>query len=305
MAFKSIAELKAARASAAADLTAAMERMNTRVERGLDDSFWQPTVDKAGNGQAIIRFMPAPPGEDVPFIRYWEHGFQGPGGWYIEKSLSSIGQADPVSDLNMELWATGDEELRKQVRAQKRKLYYVSNVYIVKDPLNTAAEGKVFRFRYGKKIYDMLHDVMHPAFETDEAINPFDMWEGANFKLRIATVDDYRNYDKSSFDSKSALDKNDAVLEKLWQSTYSLQELVAADKFKTYDELKARLDRVLGTAPKKNTTATAARKTTKTAPAADAKDDVAPWEATETTGSAGGTVDEDDDVSFFRNLARK
>lgn len=229
-----------------------LEKLITEVNkldannRQDDDRYWQPTVDKAGNGYAVIRFLPAPPNEDVEFVRLWNHGFQGPGGWYIENSLTTIGLPDPVSEYNSKLWNSGVESDKAIVREQKRKLTYISNIYVVEDPANPANEGKVFLYKYGKKIFDKLKEVMNPQFPGEVPINPFDLWNGANFKLKIRKVDGYRNYDKSEFDKIGPLVDDDDKLESVWKSEYSLSELVAPDKFKTYAELQARLTRVLG-----------------------------------------------------------
>ena len=215
--------------------------------REPDNRFWQPSVDKSGNGFAVIRFLPAPDGEDVPFIRIFDHGFQGPGGqWYIERSLTTLGKADPVSEYNSQLWATGIKANQDQVRKQKRKLNFVANIYVVSDKAHPENEGKVFLFKFGKKIFDKLNAAMNPEFEDEEAINPFDMWNGANFKLKIRTVEKYRNYDESRFDSPSALLDDDGELEKIWSKELSLQELLDEKHFKGYDELKQKLTRVLG-----------------------------------------------------------
>ena len=172
----------------------------------VDDRFWKPTVDKAGNGYAVIRFLPAPQGEDLPWVRYWDHGFQGPSGlWYIENSLTSIGQNDPVSEMNSVLWNSGREEDKQTARDRKRRLHYVSNIMVVSDPGNPDNEGKVFLYKFGKKIFDKIMDVMQPQFADEDPVNPFDFWEGANFKLKIQQVAGYRNYDKSEFANTSAL----------------------------------------------------------------------------------------------------
>lgn len=211
-----------------------------------DERFWKPSVDKAGNGSAIIRFLPAPPGEDVPFVRIWEHGFQGPGGWYIEKSLSTLGKPDPCGEYNAMLWASGSEANKEIVKQkQKRRLHFYSNIYVVKDPANPDNEGKVFLFKYGKKIFDRLNDLMNPEFEDEKKVNPFDLWNGVNFKLKIRKEGNFRNYDKSEFSEQCALLDSDEKLEKVWKSEYSLQELLDPKHFKTYDELKARLQRAL------------------------------------------------------------
>ena len=211
-----------------------------------DDRYWRPELDKSGNGYAIIRFLPAPDGEDLPWARIWNHGFQGPGGWYIENSLTTIGQKDPVSEHNSQLWNSGIEANKEVARKQKRRLNYTSNIYIIKDPANPQNEGEVKLFRYGKKIFDKINDLMNPEFEDESPVNPFDLWEGANFKMKIRKVEGYSNYDKSEFDTPSALLEDDERMEEIWNSQFSLKELVSADKFKSYDELKENLDRVLG-----------------------------------------------------------
>jgi len=211
-----------------------------------DEGFWRPELDKSGNGYAVLRFLPAPDGEELPWARIWNHGFQGPGGWYIENSLTTLGQKDPVSEHNSQLWNSGIEANKEVARKQKRRLNYTSNVYIIKDPANPQNEGQVFLYRYGKKIFDKINDLMNPEFEDESPVNPFDLWSGANFKMKIRKVEGYSNYDKSEFDSPSALLDDDERLEEIWKSQRSLKELVSEDKFKSYDELKSKLDRVLG-----------------------------------------------------------
>ena len=211
-----------------------------------DDRFWTPTVDKAGNGYAVIRFLPPPAEEDVPFVRLYDHGFQGPTGlWYIENSLTSIGKPDPVSEYNTKLWNSGLESDKEVARKQKRRLHFISNIYVVFDPGNPDNEGKVFLYKYGKKIFDKLNEAMNPQFEDEQAVNPFDMWEGANFKLKIRKVEGYRNYDRSEFDGSSPLMEDDGELEKIWKSQFSLQEFVDPSNFKSYEQLQERLTRVL------------------------------------------------------------
>ena len=210
-----------------------------------DDRLWKPEVDKAGNGYAVLRFLPAPQGEDMPFVRLWDHGFQGPGGWYIENSLTTINQQDPVSEYNSTLWNSGVESDKALARKQKRRLKYYSNVYVVKDSANPSNEGNVFLFQYGKKIFDKLNEAMNPKFEDEDAVNPFDFWKGANFNLKIRNVEGYRNYDRSDFSSPGPLSEDDEELERIWKSQHSLQELVDPKNFKSYDELKTKLYRVL------------------------------------------------------------
>jgi hypothetical protein len=211
-----------------------------------EGKFWKPSRDKAGNGFAIIRFLPAPNGEDMPFVRLWDHGFQGPTGlWYIENSLTTINKDDPVSELNSKLWNSGVEADKEQARKQKRRLHYIANVYVIKDSANPDNDGKVFLFKFGKKIFDKLNDLMNPQFEDEKPVNPFDLWEGANFRLKIRQFEGYANYDKSEFDSSEPLFEDDAKLENVWKSEHSLQEIVDPKHFKPYAELKAKLYRVL------------------------------------------------------------
>jgi hypothetical protein len=211
-----------------------------------EGKFWKPSRDKAGNGFAIIRFLPAPNGEDMPFVRLWDHGFQGPTGlWYIENSLTTINKDDPVSELNSKLWNSGVEADKEQARKQKRRLHYIANVYVIKDSANPDNDGKVFLFKFGKKIFDKLNDLMNPQFEDEKPVNPFDLWEGANFRLKIRQFEGYANYDKSEFDSSEPLFEDDSKLENVWKSEHSLQEIVDPKHFKPYAELKAKLYRVL------------------------------------------------------------
>ena len=211
-----------------------------------DDRLWKPVLDKSGNGYAVIRFLPAVDGEDLPWAKIWNHAFQGPTGqWYIENSLTTISQKDPVSEHNTRLWNTGLESDKEIARKQKRKLQYFSNIYVVSDSKHPENDGKVFLYRYGKKIFDKVMEAMQPAFEDEKAINPFDFWEGANFKLKIRKVDGYWNYDKSEFDAPSPLMTDDDAIEEVWKRQYPLAEHTAATNFKSYDELKIRLDTVL------------------------------------------------------------
>ena len=231
--------------SLTAKLVKEVEKMNTGGGSS-DDRLWKLDVDKSGNGYAVIRFLPAPNGEDLPFVKLYSHAFQGPGGWYIENSLTTLGQKDPVSEYNSELWNNGTDAGKELARKQKRKLTYVSNIYVVKDPANPANEGKVFLFKYGKKIFDKLTAAMQPEFEDEEAIDPFDFWQGANFKLKAKNVAGYRNYDSSEFAASAPLLDDDDAMEAVWKKQFSLAELTAADQFKSYDELKKRLEYVLG-----------------------------------------------------------
>ena len=223
---------------------------STETKSYVDERLWKPTVDKAGNGYAVLRFLPATEGAELPWVRYWDHGFKGPTGlWYIENSLTSIGQPDPVGELNSKLWNAGAEGSpeRDQARKQKRRLHYVTNVLVLQDPSNPQNEGKIFLYKFGKKIFDKLMDSMQPEFADESPVNPFDMWEGADFKLKIRNVEGYRNYDKSEFSSQSSLyDGDDSRLESVYNQLHNLNEFVDPSNYKTYDELKAKLMRVLG-----------------------------------------------------------
>ena len=214
--------------------------------RGPDERLWKPEVDKSGNGYAVIRFLPEPDGEDLPWAQVWSHAFQGPGGWYIENSLTTLNQKDPVGELNRTLWNSGLDADKDTARKQKRKLSYYSNIYVVKDQLHPENEGKVFLYKYGKKIHDKIASAMQPQFEDESPINPFDLWKGANFKIKIQTIGGYWNYDKSEFDSPSVLaDLDDDSLEKTWKSQYSLKEFTDSNNFKSYEDLSSRLNIVL------------------------------------------------------------
>ena len=245
----SFANLKSSRGSSIDSLVKAAEAVSTKTDTKSydDDRFWKPTRDKAGNGYAVIRFLPCQEGEDLPWVRYWDHGFKGPTGlWYIENSLTSIGQEDPVSEANSVLWNTGRDEDKATARERKRRLHYVSNVLIVSDPSNPENEGKVKLYKFGKKIFDKIMDVMQPQFADEDPINPFDFWDGAFFKLKIRQVDGYRNYDKSEFAKPKPLDEDDAVLEGVYKELHSLSEFNGPKNYKTYDELKTKLTQVLG-----------------------------------------------------------
>tara|TARA_Y100001973_G_scaffold40211_1_gene60171 strand:+ start:650 stop:1525 length:876 start_codon:yes stop_codon:yes gene_type:complete len=267
-----------------------VEKMNTTS--GGDDRLWKLDVDKSGNGYAVIRFLPAPDGEDLPFVKLYSHAFQGPGGWFIENSLTTLGQKDPVSEYNTTLWNNGTDAGKDTARKQKRKLTYISNIYVVKDPANPENEGKVFLYKYGKKIFDKLTAAMQPEFEDEEAIDPFDFWQGANFKLKAKNVAGYRNYDSSEFTATSPLLDDDDALEALWKKEYSLAELVANDQFKSYDELKKRLEYVLGNKAQVR----------QDPEVIDEDDDRVSAEKTVAAASTP-TSDEDDTLSYFAQLA--
>jgi len=305
----SFSALKQARSKEFDKLNSQLQSMNSSGPSG-DDDYWKLEVDKAGNGYAVLRFLPAPQGEDMPFVRMWDHGFQGPGGWYIENSLTTIGQDDPVSEYNSKLWNSGVESDKDIARKQKRRLGFHANVYVVKDPANPQNEGKVFKYKFGKKIFDKLNDMMNPQFEDEEAVNPFDFWEGADFKLKARNVEGYRNYDKSEFSAPGPITKpdgsamTDEEMESIWNSQHSLQEIVDPKNFKSYDELKAKLYKVLALDGGSH------------APTHTAEDDEPEMDFTpKFKESAPKTMDEapspdfgstsdddDDDLSFFKGL---
>ena len=277
-------------------LAKAVEALAAGTDSGNDkDKFWRPQVDSAGNGMAVIRFLPAAPqdGDDaLPWVKIFGHGFQGPGGWLIDNCLTTRNQQCPVCEHNNKLWNSGIEANKDIVRKQKRKLNYIANVYVVSDPKNPENEGKVVLFKFGKKIFDKITEAMNPAFEDETAINPFDLWSGANFKLKIRKVDGYQNYDKSEFESPSPLSQDDDAMEKIWKSEHSLQELIGDNEFKSYDVLKDRLEKVLGL------NGAAPRTTVEQAKAA------APRQAPVAEDSPfKDDFSEDDDMAYFAKLA--
>ena len=274
-----------------------------------DERFWKPEVDKSGNGYAVIRFLPQTEGEELPWVRVFNHGFKGPGGWLIDNCLTTINQKCPVCEANTELWQTGSTQNQNTVRDRKRKLKYISNIYVVKDPSNPQNEGKVFLYQFGKKIFDKLQDMMRPEFEDEKPVNPFDFWDGANFKLKIRKVDGYQNYDKSEFDSPSPLLDDDDELERIYGMQHSLEEFVSPDKFKTYEQLKDRLDKVLGTV--QNTTTAEEdvyNESPKVVSSPVSTEDTVPFEpdtSWSSTESASTVDDDDEDFSYFEKLANE
>ena len=210
-----------------------------------DDRLWKPELDKTGNGYAVIRFLPASNGEEMPWQRVWSHAFQDKGGWYIENSLTTLNSKDPVSEDNTRLWNTGVDSDKDIARKRKRKLSYYSNIYIVSDPKHPENEGKVFLYKYGKKIFDKISEAMQPQFADEKAINPFDFWKGANFKLKIRKVDGYWNYDKSEFEGVTPVASEDANIKAIWAKQYPLKPFVDPSNFKSYEELKEKLNRII------------------------------------------------------------
>jgi len=279
-----------------------VEKMNN-TGGGADERLWKPEVDKTGNGFAVIRFLPAPEGEEIPWAKLYSHAFQGPGGWYIENSLTTTGGKDPVSEHNRELWNSGNESDKDVVRKQKRKLSFYSNIYVVKDPTNPQNEGKVFLYKYGKKIHDKILEAMQPEFEDEEAINPFDFWQGANFKLKIVKKDGYWNYDKSEFDAPAPLLEDDDALEALWKKQYSLAAVTAPDQFKSYEDLKRRLDYVLGAKPPARKVYDEELEDESEGRGAYTPNFASKAEQTVTAAVNSSSADEDDALSYFQKLA--
>ena len=269
-----------------------VEKMNSS-SGGADERFWKAELDKTSVGSAVIRFLPAPEGEELPWVKVYSHAFQGPGGWYIENSLTTTGGKDPVSDYNRTLWNSGNDADKDTVRKQKRKLSYYSNVYVVRDPLHPENEGKVFLFKYGKKIFDKVLEAMQPEFDDETPINPFDFWQGANFKLKIVKKDGFWNYDKSEFDKVVPLLDDDDALEALWKKQYSLSAITAPDQFKSYEDLERRLKTVLGQKPVQ-------------APRLDQEvvaEEEDPIPTPTPAAVSSGSNEEDEALSYFQKLA--
>jgi len=275
------------------------ELEKTVSNKNVDERFWKPEVDASGNGYAVIRFLPAPDGETVPWAKVYSHAFQGPGGWYIENSRTTLGEKDPVGEVNRQHWNNGTEEGKDIARRQKRKLSYYSNIQVIKDPKHPENEGKVFLYKYGKKIHDKILAAMQPEFQDETPVNVFDLWEGANFKLKIKKVAGFWNYDSSEFDSVSALSSDDTELEATWKSEHSLEAFTAADQYKSYEDLEKRLQLVLGSAPRA------------TVPSVDSEEyepvAAAPQSSFRQQMSAPvkkeAVVEDDDALSYFASLA--
>ena len=240
----SFKEMKKNRMSNLQNLSKQVEKLAEKPSYE-DERIWKLERDKSGNGYAVIRFLPAAPNEDVPWVRIWTHGFKGPGGWYIENSLTTLGKDDPVSKANTALWNSGIDSDKNIARERRRKLNYYSNIYIVEDSMNPENEGKVFLFRYGKKIFEKITGVMNPEFQDETPLNPFDFWEGANFKLKMRQVDGFPNYDKSEFTDKCPLDGDEKKMETIWSQQHSLTEIIEEKNFKNYAELEARFNTVI------------------------------------------------------------
>lgn len=304
----SFADLKSKSMDVSKLVSAANEMTGGSTEKKSygDDRFWKPTVDEGGNGYAVIRFLPAGEGQDLPWVRYWDHFFKGPSGqWYIEKSLTTVGQNDPVSELNSRLWNSGIEDDKEIARKQKRRLHYVSNILVVNDPSNPANNGKVFLYDFGKKIFDKIMDKMQPEFPGEEPVNPFDFWNGADFQLKIRNVAGYRNYDKSEFKAPSALYEADEVkLESTYNQMFDIAEFTDPASFKSYDELKGRLQVVLGEAVGGNAVASTAN-VSQTAEENVGRSAPEPEIVSAQAPTVGTEEDEDDTLSYFAKMAQE
>ena len=269
-----------------------------------DDTLWKPELDKTGNGYAVVRFLPTPEGEEMPWVSYFDHGFQGPGGWYIEKSLTTLNKQDPVSEYNSTLWNTGIEANKDIARKQKRRLHYVSNVYVISDPKNPDNEGKVFKYRFGKKIFEALKEAISPAFADEKAINPFDLREeGANFKIKIRKVDGYWNYDKSEFENPAPLFADEAKLNSTFSQVHSLSSVIAPSEFKTYEELKEKFERVIGSVS--TSTAESVAEDLEEVPWANVVTETVASEPVMQAAESTPQVEEDDAMDYFKNLANE
>jgi len=292
-------------------LLGAVQKENEPQEKKSykDERLWKPELDKTGNGYAVIRFLPAVEGEDMPWAKVWNHAFQGPTGqWYIENSLTTLGQKDPVSELNTSYWNSGVESDKEIARKQKRKLQYFSNIYVVSDSRHPENEDKVFLFRYGKKIFDKIMEAMQPAFEDESPVNPFDFWKGANFKLKIRKVDGYWNYDKSEFETPTPVFDNDDDIEEVWKQQYALTEFTASTNFKSYDELKIRLNMVLAGTTRVGSAVTLMEdEPVTTATFVDTKEQPAPTITVASTDPSitvtAGQKEDDDSIDYFQKLA--
>ena len=304
MSFNSLSDLRKARGNFDS-LMKEVEKLDSPQQGNKgDDREWKPTVDQAGNGYAVIRFLPAPQGEDMPWAQLWNHGFQGPTGkWYIENSLTTLKQTDPVSELNSELWNSGVEANKEVARKQKRRLSYYANILVVEDSGNPSNNGKVFLFKFGKKIFDKIKDAMQPESQDEDPMNPFDFWDGANFKLKIRQVEGYRNYDKSEFAAPSPIAESDEEIEAIWNKQYSLAEIIAPSNFKSYDELKKKLDFVLGSSSRVGTAESISASTGDSSDDDFLKDVTAAVESRKETAAAVAD-DEDDTMSYFAKLAQ-
>ena len=278
--------------------------INKESRGGDDDRIWKPKMGSDNTGYAVVRFLPGSDVSKTPWVRVYDHGFQGPTGkWYIENSLTTIGQKDPVSEYNSRLWNNGTEAGKEQARKQKRRTSYYANVLVIKDPANPQNEGKVKLYKFGQKIFDKVMSAMQPEFADEDPVNPFDLIEGANFRIKIKMVAGYWNYDASDFERQSPLSEDEEKLEKVFNAQHDVHELIAPEQFKSYEELQTKLNEVLGEGPTAQET-TVARQTE----AVEEKSEFDDYFKSETpsstdTVSNDTSADDDDLESYFKNLA--
>ena len=302
----SFANLKKNRSKSLDKLSSQLDKMASKgYSDPMKEKYWSPTKDAAGNGFAIIRFLPAPDTEDMPFVRIWDHGFQGPGGWFIENSLTTLNKKCPISESNSLLWNSGVEADKEIARKRKRKLSYVANILVINDSKHPENEGQIKLFKFGKKIFDKITEAMKPEFEDEKPINPFDFWEGANFKLKIRKVDGYWNYDKSEFDSPSPIKENDEAIEQVWDKQYPLKPFLAPENFKSYDELKAKLDKVLSGVRNTGTDEDVMDPPTSPTVSEPVKTETADTHSTSVADDTIAEDDGDDTLDYFSKLAEE
>ncbi len=303
----SFSSLKVNRKSRLEKVTAELQKTQSQDKSYGDDRMWKVERDKSGNGYAVIRFLPPSEGEELPWAKYWDHGFQGPGGWYIENSLTTLGQKDPVSEYNTELWNNGTEAGKEQARKQKRRLRYVSNVYVIQDPANPHNEGQVKLFQYGKRIYDKLMEALYPEFPSDDPVDPFDLWDGgADFHLKVRLQDGFVNYDRSEFSKPAQFKDTDDEMEAIWKKQYKLSEFTDPDggRFKSYNDLKTKLHRVLGLTGSVVDTVAEDVSPTFSEPTFNSRETEEPKTVEVDDNYQAASSDVEDTMSYFQDLAR-
>jgi hypothetical protein len=273
-----------------------------------DDRFWKPEPDKAGNASATIRFLNTTDGDELPWVKIFTHGFQGPTGkWYIENSLTTIGENDPVGELNMRLWNSGSDADKETARKQKRKLSYVANVLIISDPKHPENEGQIKLFKFGKKIFDKIMDKARPTFDDEEPVNVFDYWEGADFKLKMIKVEGYPNYDKSTFAASAPVAKSDEDILDIAKRQHQLREFNDRKNFKTYEELARKLVSVLdgSSSQTKSAAHLADDSAEEEVPRQVAVDKKPAVKIAKATASEKSDLDDDDAMSYFKKMAEE
>jgi len=287
------------------NIVSSIKKEINQESRGDDDRIWKPKMGSDNTGYAVVRFLPGTDVSKTPWVRIYDHGFSGPSGkWYIENSLTTIGQKDPVSEYNSRLWNNGTEAGKEQARKQKRRTSYYANVLVIKDPANPQNEGKVKLYKFGQKIFDKVMGAMQPEFADEDPINPFDLFEGANFRIKIKMVAGYWNYDASDFEKQSPLSEDETKLEQIYNAQHDVHSLIAPDQFKSYEELQTKLNEVLGEGPTQQE-----RTVERQVETQEAKSDFDDYfKADDKPTSEGSTSsassDDDEDLeSYFKSLA--